>query len=182
MSFTQKQRAKVIANTYKNFGVQNKRVLDVGCGNGVVSKVLSEKFNLELYGTDILDYRKTDILFKKMGSPDKLPFKDAFFDYILFNDVLHHSEHIEALLVEAKRVGKNILIFEDMQGIALNIFDQMINRLYSLKMPPPQNFKSRGEWCALFDKLDFEYEIGEIKYPFWYPFQHMSFNLIPKKL
>ncbi|MDO8527723.1 MAG: class I SAM-dependent methyltransferase [Deltaproteobacteria bacterium] len=179
MSFTQKLRGKLIVQSYKNWGVENKKVLDVGCGNGVVSKVLMEKLHLDLFGTDILDYRKENIPFKKMD-PARLPFEDASFDYVLFNDVLHHSEYIESLLLEAKRVGKHLLIFEVQDGPVFRIFDVVLNSLYHADMPHPENFKTSEEWSVLFDRLGFHCEKGEVQHPVWYPFKHMAFKLTSK--
>ena len=180
MSITQKKRARIIANTYRNWGVEGTKVLDVGCGNGVVSEVLVNELSLNLYGTDIIDYRKTDISFKQMNSVDELPFDDLFFDYVMFNDVLHHSEKIESLILEGKRVAHELLIFEDKQSFLLTIFDVVLNHIYSSRMPVPLSFKTKEEWCLLFDNLGFMWEIGEVSYPFWYPFRHLAFRLVKR--
>lgn len=179
MSFTQKLRGKLIARSYKNWNIENKKVLDVGCGNGVVSKVLMEELHLDLFGTDILDYRKEKICFKKMAGA-LLPFEDASFDYVLFNDVLHHSEDIESLLLEAKRVGKHLLVFEVKASPLFRIFDVVLNSLYHSDMPHPENFKQSEEWFVLFDRLGFHCETGKVRHPVWYPFKHMAFKLTPK--
>jgi 2-polyprenyl-3-methyl-5-hydroxy-6-metoxy-1,4-benzoquinol methylase len=50
MSITQKKRAGIIANTYRNWGIEGTKVLDVGCGNGVVSEVLVKELGLDLCG------------------------------------------------------------------------------------------------------------------------------------
>lgn len=180
MSFTQKKRGSLIARSYEKWGVAHKKVLDVGCGNGVVSKVLMETLHLDLFGTDILDYRKEKIPFRKM-EPSRLPFENLAFDYVLFNDCLHHCEQIEALLLEGKRVGKQLLIFEVKAGPLFRFFDVVLNSFYHSGMPHPKNFKSSEEWCALFDRLGFDYEKGEVAHPLWYPFRHMAFKLTARE-
>ncbi len=180
MSITQKKRAKIIADAYKNWGAEGKKALDVGCGNGVVSDVLVADLELNLCGTDIIDYRTTNIPFKQMENPGELPFDDLSFDFVMFNDVLHHSEHIESLILEGKRVGHSLLIFEDKQSFLLTIVDVVLNHIYSSRMPVPLNFKTKEEWCLLFDKLGLEWEAGEVSYPFWYPFQHFAFRLVKR--
>ncbi|MFH1846517.1 MAG: class I SAM-dependent methyltransferase [Candidatus Omnitrophota bacterium] len=181
MSITQKIRAKIIVACYKNWGICGKKVLDVGCGNGVVSKILEEKFGLNLCGTDIIDYRKVNIPFRKMDRIDKLPFDDLSFDYVIFNDVLHHSKDVVSLIVEGKRIAKCLLIFEDKPSFLLYITDIIFNFFYSYKMPLPVNFKTREEWYVLFEELGFNCESGKLIYPVWYPFKHMVFRLTGKK-
>lgn len=177
MSWTQKQRAKIIARSYQRWGIQNKKVLDVGCGNGVVSKVLKEELNLNLLGTDIINYCKEEIPFKKMENAKSLPFDNLSFDYVMFNDVLHHSENVEALLLEGQRVGKSLLVFEVKTSPLFKIFDIVLNSFYHPKMPHPENFKSLEEWCFAFQRLGLHHEIGEVSCPVWYPFEHMVFKI-----
>ena len=180
MSITQKKRAKMIAECYKQWGINGDKALDVGCGNGVVSQVLKQKLGLDIYGTDIINYLKIDISFKKMKGANQLPFNKNSFDYVMFNDVLHHladHKYIKDLILEAKRISKSILIFEDVESPLLKLVDVGLNYFYSRHMPCPLNFKTEDEWCKLFKKLELKYEIGKITYPFWYPFKHMAFKL-----
>ena len=181
MSFTQRKRAEIIVNCYKKWDISGKKILDVGCGNGVVSEVLQKNLNLDLCGTDIIDYRKIVMPFKKIEKVSKLPFEDSSFDYVMFNDVLHHTEDIEMAIAEGGRVGNSVLIFEDQSSFLLYMVDVALNRLYSSQMPCPLNFKTREQWCFLFDKLGFQYDIGEVSYPFFYPFKHMAFKLTKER-
>ena len=180
MSLSQEIRARIIVNCYKDWDIQGKKVLDIGCGNGAVSKVLREELKIDIYGTDIVDYCKVDIFFKQMEVIDKLPFDDLSFDYVMFNDVLHHASDIETLILEGSRVAENLLIFEDQQNFLLSFVDLALNYFYSSKMPCPMNYKTLKEWCLLFNKLGFDYDIGKINYPFWYPFRHMVFRLVKR--
>ncbi len=180
MSWSQQERAKIIAGSYKKWGLNHARVLDVGCGNCVVSNVLKEVLGLELTGTDIIDYRKKNIPFRQMEGNFKLPFEDSSFDYAMFNCVLHHTGDIEALILEAGRAARKLLVFEDKPGFLLKSADKALNYLYCFKMPPAVNFKSQDEWIKLFTRIGFDCETGEVKYPFWYPFRHMVFKLTKK--
>lgn len=181
MSLSQKVRAKIIADCYRGWNIQGKKVLDVGCGNGVVLGVLKEKLGIDIYGTDIINYCKFDIPFKQMSVVDKLPFGNLSFDYVMFNDVLHHAKNIEALILEGSRVAENILIFEDRNSFLTGFIDIALNYFYSSRMPPPLNYKTPQEWRSLFNKLGFSYETRKIMYPFWWPFRHMVFKLERKK-
>lgn len=155
--------------------------MDVGCGNGVVSKILQEAFRLDICGTDILSYCKTSIFFVKMQEREKLPFEDASFDDVMFNDVLHHDRAPEQLLLEGARVASRIFVFEDKKSPFLNWVDRGINYFYSPAMPCPLNFKTLQEWTALFTRLGFEWEKGIVSYPWWYPFRHFVFKLTKKR-
>lgn len=177
VSWSQKEKAKIIAESYKNWNLKNKKILDVGCGNGVVSQVLNEILEADISGTDIIDYCKQDISFKKMDSPNKLPFEDNSFDFVMFIESLHHSENIEELIIEANRVASDILIFEDKELFFLKTLDVGLNYLYCKDMPVPCNFKTEKAWCNLFIKLGFSYVKAEISYPFWYPLRHFVFKL-----
>ncbi len=177
MSLSQKIRASIIHKCYQDWIPSGRKVLDVGCGNAIVSKQLKEKLNIELYLTDIVDYRKEDIPFKLMRNIKELPFDDSSFDYVMFNDVLHHMDNVESLLIEGNRVANKIVIFEDCKNWFLTPIDKYLNYLYCPKMHCPLNFKTKSEWEILFDKLGFFYEKGTLSYPFWYPLSHMAFRL-----
>ena len=181
MSFSQELRGKIIANSYKQWNISDTKVLDVGCGNGVVTDVLKNDLGIDVHGPDIVDYRKVSIPFMKMNDEDRLPCADGSFEYVMFNDMLHHTQHIEALLQEGRRAGQKILIFEDVKTWFLRIFDPFVNSFHLHGMKLAINFKNVQEWCRLFDLLGFQYEIGKGSYPFWYPFRHMVFKLQPKK-
>lgn len=177
MSWSQKKRANIILDSYSNLGLNGHKVLDIGCGNGVVSNILKNGLNLDLIGSDIIDYRIEDIPFKKMDDKGIFPFDDNIFDYAVFNDILHHSENVEELIIEAFRVAKKILIFEDHETLLLKILDIGLNYFYCSKMPCPLNFRSEKEWETLFREQNLNYEKGEIKYPYWYPLRHMVYKL-----
>jgi len=180
MSLTQEIRGKIIAEAYKGWQLEGKKVLDVGSGNGVVSQVLVNILNVDLTAIDILNYSKTDVKFIQLEKEDHFPFDDLAFDYVMFNDILHHSTIIEKLIIEAKRVGKEILIFEEYPSLFNSIFDVTVNFFYSHKMDCPLNFKTKEQWVALFDKLDLAYQSTPVSTPPLYPLKHMAFKLIKK--
>jgi len=93
--------------------VQNKRVLDIACGEGYGSNLLAASAHL-VNGVDIdqatinhasQKYKKENLSFIQ-GSVEKIPFEAATFDVaVSFETIEHTTEHI-SMLKEIKRVLK----------------------------------------------------------------------------
>jgi len=76
-----------------------------------------------------------------MDTDGNIPFPDSSFDYVMFNDVLHHVRDAKAFIVEASRVAGAILIFEDAPSLFLRVVDVVLNYFYSPQMPRPLNLR-----------------------------------------
>jgi len=181
MSWSQKQRAKIIAKTYAKLGLYKKKVLDIGCGNGEVSKVIIKILEINIIGCDIENYCNETIPFKQMENITQLPFGDNSFDAVMLNDVLHHCDNIEELLISASKIAPEIYIFEDKESFLLKLLDVGLNHFYCKNMNIPLNFKTEEQWENLFKKLGFLTEKTELNYPFWYPIRHFAFKLVKKE-
>ena len=178
MELTLIYRSKVIITAYKGWISRSARVLDIGCGNGVVTEELRRHFRCPISGTDLLDYRKREFPFKLMTAKTKLPFTDNEFDICMFNDALHHCDDQESLLIESIRVAKRILIFEMEPTIIAKIAEVLINQIHNPTMNIPFNIRPLEEWQNIFDRMNFNYECRRLKKPsFLYPFVNFSFNL-----
>lgn len=86
-------------------------ILDVGCGNGVITNILPE--HLRVVGVDIsqsalLHVRKE----VHVASITALPFEDNSFDLVMANDLLEHltQKQLEAGILELKRVSSRYLL------------------------------------------------------------------------
>lgn len=87
------------------------RILDLGCGTGYGTKILSGK-GREIYGIDVsqeaIDYARR----KYFGpeyiccSAEKLPFEDNYFDAVTAFEIIEHVEKPEKVLDEIHRVLK----------------------------------------------------------------------------
>lgn len=165
---TTKYRAKYIANIYKSYLKPEDKILDIGCGNGIVSKILIDNLRLKIVGTDIHYYLKEDIEFKKMESEKNLPFASHSFDWTLFNDVLHHCYDQKSLINEALRVADKVLIFEVKPSFLAKIIDLVINLFHNIKMPKPLNFLTLKQWQDLLAEIDCQFEIIKLKKPFFF--------------
>ncbi|MGD8777575.1 MAG: glycosyltransferase [Ignavibacteria bacterium] len=94
----------------------SKKILDVGCGSGVMAFELKEKLNAEVWGIEPVEKaaKKAETKLDKVISGsiesalDKLP--DNYFDSIIFADVLEHlvdpKEIIESIKLKLKSKGE----------------------------------------------------------------------------
>lgn len=178
MEFSLIYRSKIIITAYKDWISPPDRVLDIGCGNAVVTEELRKYFHCLVIGTDLMDYRKRKIPFKIMTDENKLPFSDKEFNICMFNDSLHHCKEWEPMLSEAFRVADRILIFEMESTKIAKILDKFINKLHNPNMNPVINLKTLEQWKFYFEKLNLDFEYRKIRKPsLFYPFINFSFNL-----
>jgi len=180
-SLTTKYRASLIAQGYRTWIKSNKRYLDVGCGNGIVTGYLVKTLKINIIGCDILYYLHSNIPFRKMSSINKLPFKDNSFDGVMINDVLHHMsyENQTKILEESFRVAKKVLIFEEEPTLSAKIFDYLLNRIHNSEMNIPLSYRTEAEWKKLFKLMSFKYKTEIVRKSFWYPFSHIAFLVYP---
>lgn len=93
----------------------NFRYLDIGCGNGKKTILLSKIFNIPLshtYGTDIKEWgpyqksnqRKFDFHYKNIKEDSLLDFPDNSFELISCFFTLHHIPNLTKMIEEIKRV------------------------------------------------------------------------------
>lgn len=87
----------------------NSRILDVGCGSGYSSYLLSKE-GYYVVGLDLnpfpkkLKSKQSKRLQYRRGDALHLPFKENSFDAVIFNDVIEHITNVERCLLNAKRV------------------------------------------------------------------------------
>ncbi|HET7098875.1 MAG TPA: class I SAM-dependent methyltransferase [Patescibacteria group bacterium] len=177
--YTSKIRGKLIIKAYQRWLKSNEKVVDVGCGNGVVSKQIAEDFDLKIYGCDTLKYLTNKIAFKLIKKEDSLPFKRNEFKSAMFNDVLHHIPYTiqEKLILDALRVSKQVLIFEVQPTLIGTISDYILNKIHNPFMRIPFTFRRPDQWKKIFVKNKLKYEVEPVETPLFYPFSHISFRV-----
>jgi ubiquinone/menaquinone biosynthesis C-methylase UbiE len=89
-----------------------KRILEIGCGQGFKSHVLSNNKKNLVVGIDlskkdlkIAKKRYPDIKFMYMNA-EKLSFKKNYFDEVHAYDILEHVDHLDLVLNEVNRILK----------------------------------------------------------------------------
>ncbi|NQU98267.1 class I SAM-dependent methyltransferase [Candidatus Woesearchaeota archaeon] len=179
METTIKWRGRILIKAIKRFSLQDKKVLDIGCGNGVITDQLQKYFNLKITGLDILNYLTKKIDFQLMKEEDKIPYKDNKFDLGIFTDALHHMPYkIQVKLIkEALRVSKEVLIFEVAPTFKGKLIDFLINQIHNANMPILLTHRNKQDWMKVFAKNNIKAEFYPVKTPFIYPFIHYLFHL-----
>ena len=104
---------------YEN--IQNKVILDVGCGEGGLVVALNLK-GCKAFGIDIKDenieisklrarvYNLSEECFLQSDA-SRLPFRGSTFDIVIMNEVLEHVANIECVLSEVSRILKEKGLF-----------------------------------------------------------------------
>jgi ubiquinone/menaquinone biosynthesis C-methylase UbiE len=89
-----------------------KKVLDVGCGWGMVVKELRNR-GIEAWGIDFAEpvskFWEGD--YYKVADAKEIPFPDNYFDIVFSSDFFEHipEEEIDKVCEEMKRVGKQVV-------------------------------------------------------------------------
>jgi len=180
MKITIKFRSKIVIEAIRPFVSHGTKLLDIGCGNGVVSREIERRLNCFLTGTDILDYRLERINFKKMHFEDRLDFADKSFDIGLLCDTLHHIPFPTQikLIKEALRVCSQILIIEVKPTLAARFIDYTINQIHNKDMRIIYTFRNEKEWQELFRTNGINASYIKVSKPFFlYPISNYLFSL-----
>lgn len=143
------RRIQAIANSFKN-QLMPGLVLDVGCGNGMISQLLMGwRDDVFIMGVDTLLRPKTFIPTLQYNGIN-LPFKDNTFSTVLLVDVLHHTHDPQSVLKECARVCRGNILIKDhfsetrLDLILLKLLDWVGNRPHGVQLP--YNYFSRKQW------------------------------------
>ena len=150
-------RANAIAAHLATLLPRNLRILDIGCGDGFLARLLLDRRpDLDVVGIDVLQRYETQIPVEVFDGKE-IPFADRSFDCSMLIDVLHHTLTVRELLQEAIRVSKHSVVIKD--HTAAGVFDRRIltfmdsvgNKRFGV--PLPNNYLSRETWDKLFAEL-----------------------------
>lgn len=148
-------------------------VLDVGCGDGLVAKVIlagKGKFDwgIDLSDEEILKAKKS-VAYKncKIASVYNLPFKERTFKTVFSNSVVEHLENLDSALSEMSRVlkkdGKLVLTVPTpyltdylavkgfFDSLGLNLLGTLYGKFFN-KMFKHKNLYTHTQWEKIFKK------------------------------
>lgn len=150
--------AKTTCQECEDFIERESKILDLGCGKGVLTNTLKNYFKADILGVDIEDQRTVRGFPFQIYDGERLPFPDNSFDVVFLHYVLHHTEYPEKVISEAKRVTKGkVIVFEDLpEGIWSKSMTKIHQAAYSFIFKPSQeisNFKTEKDWKKSFNEL-----------------------------
>ena len=135
---------------------QRASVLDIGCGDGVISSLIASlRPDVSIQGVEFLVRPGCKIECRAFDGLT-LPHPDASFDVCLFVDVLHHTEDPAILLREAVRVTRDFVLLKDhvdeniLDDITLRFMDWVGNRPHGVVLT--YNYQSHREWTEHFSR------------------------------
>jgi len=133
---------------------QRASVLDIGCGDGVISSLIaSVRPDVSIQGVEFLVRPECKIKCRAFDGLT-LPHPDASFDVCLFVDVLHHTEDPAIMLREAARVTRRFVLLKDhvdenmLDDVTLRFMDWVGNRPHGVVLT--YNYQSRKQWAEHF--------------------------------
>jgi SAM-dependent methyltransferase len=133
------------------------QVLDVGCGDGAIARLLQElRPDVRVRGIDVLVRPQTHIPVEPFDG-QAIPYPDGSFDVVLFVDVLHHTDDPMVLLREAVRVARQAVVLKDhtangvLAGPTLRFMDNVGNARHGVALP--YNYWPRQRWLDAFQQL-----------------------------
>lgn len=155
--YVYQRRIRVLCKYLSKLIPQGARVLDVGCGDGLLAhRILQNRPDLKLRGIDVFVRAQTHIPVEGFDGRI-IPYADESFDVVTLVDVLHHTEDPMLLLREAARVGNTAILIKDhtrdgpLAGLTLRFLDWVGNARHGVVLP--YNYWPQKRWREAFDTL-----------------------------
>jgi glycosyltransferase involved in cell wall biosynthesis/SAM-dependent methyltransferase len=160
-----RRRARKLAAGLGNLLPVKGRILDVGCGDGLIdSLMMKDSPGREIVGADVARRLQSHIPVISFDG-EKLPFESKSFDAVMFIDVLHHARAPEVLLSEAARVSQGVVLIKDhiCEGrwdyMVLRFMDWIGNAPHGVVLP--YSYFGEKKWRGIFAGLGLEIEVWE---------------------
>jgi SAM-dependent methyltransferase len=148
------RRAQVLAQHLADAMPNRGRVLDIGSGDGSVAAGLMRlRPDLKVEGIEVAIRPRSYIPISRYDGIS-LPFDDKSFDFVSIVDVLHHTSDPVAVLVEAARVARQVVVVKDhlregfLAGPTLRFMDWVGNR--RVHAATPGRYFGRDQWQGAF--------------------------------
>lgn len=157
-----RRRARVLAHHFVELIPESARLLDVGCGDGLLAREIARlRPDLSIRGIEVQERSHSHIEVERFDGLH-IPYPDDAFDLILFVDVLHHSDDALCLLREGARVARRAMVIKDhtLEGLlaqpTLRFMDDVGNARHGVTLP--YNYWTREHWESVLSELSLPVE------------------------
>jgi SAM-dependent methyltransferase len=170
--YVHSRRVRVLADMLAPLLPKGGRVLDVGCGDGRLTRAIADRRpDLDMSGVDILVRADTAVPVSAFDG-ETLLFADGTFDAVLCVDVLHHTVDPRLLLAELARVGRQVVLKDHtrdgfLAGATLRTMDWVGNARHGVALP--YTYFTRHDWENAFTSLSLTVERFQPKVPLYFP-------------
>ncbi len=154
------RRVRVLSAALSDLIPDAATVLDVGCGDGLIDRLIGERRpDLTISGVDVMVRPATHIPVEPFDG-QTLPLGDGSLDVVMLVDVLHHADDPERLLGEALRVARAAVVVKDhtldgvLAGPTLRFMDWVGNAPHGVALP--YNYWPERRWREAFARLGVE--------------------------
>ncbi len=151
------RRVRVLSERLATLIPEGARVLDVGCGDGLVGHFISQsRSDVDVRGVDVLVRPQTHIPVEPFDGRH-LDCEGEGPEIVMFVDVLHHTEDPLALLREGARVATKGLLIKDhtldglLAGPTLRFMDRVGNERHAVAIP--YNYWPKQRWLDACEAL-----------------------------
>ncbi len=151
------RRTRVLSERLAQLLPAGARVLDVGCGDGLIDRLIGQRRpDVAITGLDLIVRPETQIPVTAFDGTH-IPFGNDSFDIVMFVDVLHHTHDPETLLREARRVARRAVVLKDhtrdgvLAGPTLRFMDWVGNAPHGI--PLPYNYWPERRWRQAFKRI-----------------------------
>lgn len=152
------RRVRILRQHLVEMIPQNAAVLDVGCGDGLIDRMILEaRGDLSLQGIDV-SLRPQLHIPTVCFDGRTIPHPDKSFDAVMFLDVLHHTLDPMILITEARRVARKCILVKDHNrtglgaGPILRFMDWIGNAPHSVVLT--YNYWAEQRWREAFARLN----------------------------
>jgi SAM-dependent methyltransferase len=157
--YIHKRRISILSDWCSKLIPSNSRVLDVGCGDGQLARLITcKRPDISIQGIDV-HLRNGAAIPVEVFDGKSIPYGRDSFDVVMFVDVLHHTREPISLLREAIRTAHKTILIKDhlVKGPfaypTLRFMDWVGNVRHGVALP--YNYWTPAKWHRVFTKLGF---------------------------
>jgi SAM-dependent methyltransferase len=161
--YVHNRRSRILTRHLAAVLPENASVLDVGCGDGLISSMIAKaRPDLRLRGIDVLMRQSAHVPIDWYDG-STIPYENGSFDSVMFVDVLHHTCDPMALIREGARVASKTMIIKDhtlnglFAGVTLRYMDKIGNSRHGVTLP--FNYWPKRRWHQSFESLDLQVDL-----------------------